>query len=477
MKWLHFFSLVLPLSILLGGCASLSGGGSNSRSDVYYTRAEAQHDAEIEQLREQKEQAEREAAQAKRELLRQQEATRRAEQEAQRQRELAQQALETPTDGSQEILGPEDFDSYAQYRDYLDKGYAVRTSKQATPASYSDNSSTSYNSAPQRHDSYYYQSEQQPTTVNNYYLSPSDGGYYATSYYDYPDYALIVTFDPWVYASYRSRRWYDMPWRYSWYAWDSYWWRCDYAYLYGYPYYGYPYYGSPYYPSSSYAWGAYDGYRWGYHDGFYDGYNWGGGSTPSYQPPIRNNTQRTVYTGQRPEMASMAGYGRQTRSVTSLANPPMHTSGAPIDGATRGSSTRTRTQRVVNPAYSNQNTQADLPATGYNTRTQRVSRPTSTPSQPASPTYNPTNTRTQRVSRPTSTPSQPASPTYSPSDTRTQRVSRPTSTPSQPASPTYSPSDTRTQRVSRPTSTPSQPVQAPSNPPSSTPTRNTRSGR
>lgn len=479
MKRLQFILWVLPLSSLLLGCASLGSGGYNGRSDVYYTQAEAKHDAEVEQLREQKEQAEREAAQAKRELEQQKEATRRAEQEAQYQRDLAQQSKQNQVPTTQEALGPEDFDSYAEYRDYVDRGHSVRNSKQNTSSRYTDgdNNPSSYSSTPQRQDNYYYQQQgqQQPATVNNYYVNTlSTSGYYYANYCDYPDYAMIVTFDPWVYASYRYRRWYDVPWRYSWYGWDSYWCRYDYAYYYGVPY----RYGYPYYPNSSYAWGVDDGYRWGYQDGFYDGYHWGNGSTPSYQPPIRNNTRRTEYAGKRPDMATMAGYGRNTRSVASLSTPRTYTSGEPMDGATRGVNTRTRSQRVPNPSYDSGDTRGNVPSNGSNTRTERVPRPTTTPSEPTRTDYNPSNTRTQRVPRPTTTPSEPTRTDYNPSPTRTQRVPRPTTTPSQPQPSNYNNSgNTRTQRVSAPAPAPSQPAPAPSNNSSNTRSSNTRSGR
>lgn len=261
------------------GCAmgGLGLTSQNAYSDTYYNASDASRDAE----RAAQERIEAEKAEQQMRLA-----------EAQRAKELAEQEAKQPkATSTTRVLGPNDFDTYQEYRDYVDR---LGESKRK-PAN-----STSETSAAQPNNT-------QASVVNNYYIGSSNTPYepacVTTSYvyYETPSLWWDVLFDPWFCVSYRRH--------YSWW-----------------PYY-YGYYGSYYDPYWHYAWSPwpyhspyhhwYGGYWDGYHQGWYDGYygGWYGGYWESYPvPPVYQSNDR-IQLSRSSEMSSMSSYGRAQRSA------------------------------------------------------------------------------------------------------------------------------------------------------------------
>lgn len=190
------------------------------------------------------------------------------------------------------IKKPEDFASYAEYREYLD-GLGQRT-KQNT------NNTTSSQGI---------QQQQSGSVVNNYYVNtqPQQGSQVVTTsvvydpFWDSPSVTMGLFFDPWYMTSYRVRYYrywrdpfWDYPWSYSYYGWNY----------------------DPWGWSNSYNRGFRDGYMAGSYDYGYYPYlppYYGGYYTP---PSISIPREPTVYGVRRASTSSMSGYGQVQRSAT-----------------------------------------------------------------------------------------------------------------------------------------------------------------
>ena len=476
---------LISVSLVMAGCG-IAGQGISGASPVngsYYTQEDAAHDREVALARREAElerlkrrEAEQRAAEAERKAQRAQADAARVKEKAAQEAAAAQQKQEEARE-----LGPEDFDSYAEYREYVDNRNAgVKRPARRETSSYSDGESRYDNnrsSSPVYSERY--SDGRGSTTVNNYYIETPSQRYASASWnywYGRPSYSYIVTFDPWFNVRYSVYRdWYD-PYYFG-YAYDPFcspypmrWTYEMYAYDYYYGYYGY--YGYPY--GRGQAWR--NGYYWGYNDGYRDGYYNGGGYVPQASIP----SPRRVEGVRSPRAASMSGYGRAQRSATagvrsraqSVAPGYSSPDGYGSSSMGRnGMATRTRATDAA-PAYSNRDAGSDMnaPATrganrGTATRTRAtsttpsVSRPTYTPQAPS--TSYPDNRSNQNVGTRTRTrsespssrvnyqpaPSAPRSTTSAPA-TRTR-----TTTPS--PSPSYTPSPAPSYSAPAPSSSPS----------------------
>jgi len=121
------------------------------------------------------------------------------------------------------IKKPEDFASYAEYREYLD-GLGQRTKQNVNSANTSQGN----------------QQQQGGTVVNNYYVNtpPQQSQQVVTTsvvydpFWDSPSVTMGLFFDPWYMTSYRVRYYrssyywrdpfWDYPWAYSYYGWNYY---------------------------------------------------------------------------------------------------------------------------------------------------------------------------------------------------------------------------------------------------------------
>jgi len=232
--------------------------------------------------------------------------------EEQRQRDYEkwyneQQAEKAKEEGrvQQETMKkPEDFSSYAEYREYLDG--LGQHSKPKTSQSASSQSV-------QQH-------QQSGSVVNNYYVNSQSQGSYVSTYsqggsqqvvttttvvydpfWDSPSVTMGLFFDPWYMTTYRvnyyppTHYWYDPFWNYPW----------------GYSYYNW---NSPWCWGNSYNRGFRDGYIAGSYDyGYYPHYYGGGYYVP---PTISIPREPTVYGVRRSSTSSMSGYGQVQRSAT-----------------------------------------------------------------------------------------------------------------------------------------------------------------
>ena len=187
---------------------------------------------------------------------------------------------------------PEDFASYAEYREYLD-GLGQRTKQNASNATASQG----------------IQQQQSGSVVNNYYVNtqPQQNPQVVTTsvvydpFWDSPSVTMGLFFDPWYMTSYRVRYYrywrdpfWDYPWSYSYYGWNY----------------------DPWGWSNSYNRGFRDGYMAGSYDYGYYPYlppYYGGYYTP---PSISIPREPTVYGVRRASTSSMSGYGQVQRSAT-----------------------------------------------------------------------------------------------------------------------------------------------------------------
>jgi len=230
----------------------------------------------------------KEAEQAKKQ--RELEAQRQLEYEKWYKEQQAAQATSQNQLQQETIKKPEDFASYAEYREYLD-GLGQRTKQNANVATSSQG----------------IQQQQSGSVVNNYYVNtqPQNNQQVVTTsvvydpFWDYPSVTMGLFFDPWYMTTYRVR--YYRP---------SYYWRD--------PFWDYPLGYSYYDWHSHWGWSNYDrGFRDGYMAGSYDyGYYpyYHGGY---YIPPALSIPHETVvYGARRPSTSSMSGYGQVQRSAT-----------------------------------------------------------------------------------------------------------------------------------------------------------------
>ena len=209
-----------------------------------------------------------------------------------REREYREALAASSTPVREEIKKPEDFNTYAEYREYLD-GLGKRTSSKATNSSSATQQTSSQTTA-------------SGTVVNNYYVNTEPTVQSVCVEYDpWWDLTMGLFFDPWYCTSYRVRYyrpsysyWYDPfvydPWR--WNYWGGYYnsWNYGWNYKHGY--------------GNGYAHGYWDGYRDGYYDG---GYGYYAPQHPLYVP-----RERIVGASMPSTNASMSGYGRVQRSAT-----------------------------------------------------------------------------------------------------------------------------------------------------------------
>ena len=319
------------IALVAAGCGVVGqgGGGASPMGSSYYTQQDAAHDRELElaqreaELERQKRlEAERRAAEAERKAREAQDAAAKsAAKEKPRREDVA------PQQGGR-ALGPEDFSSYAEYREYidaLDQGGA-RPQKAKTD-SYAEKTNR-YRDGQPDNPTYTerYSDRQGATTINNYYVE-SPARRYEASAWNYwgsrPSYSYIVTFDPWFNVRYLVYRdWYD-PFYYRTYWYDPFY--APYGYSWGYGYYSYDrYYGYWAYPYERNAWG--NGYYWGYNDGYHDGYYGGGYYLPSQAAVPSLRRADGVRAPQ--AVSSMSGYGRAQRSASAVFDARSRSQGA-----------------------------------------------------------------------------------------------------------------------------------------------------
>lgn len=439
---------MVGIALVMAGCGTTGQNmnGASPLSGAYYTRQDAEHDREVAQARRE---AELERQKRQEAEWRAQEAeykAQKAQKEAEKAKKDAQRELAVEKQRAEEIreLGPEDFNSYAEYREYIDNrnGSVVRISK---------NGKNSYAVDEDRYDagrrgtptySERYSDAQGATTVNNYYMDNPAQRYDIISWnywYDRPSYSYIVTFDPWFNIRYRIYRdWYSpFYWGYVYDPFAYYYptrWAYDY---YGYYYNYYGYWGYPYNRHS--AW--HNGYYWGYNDGYRDGYYYGGGYAPQASIAVAPRQADGVRA---PRAASMSGYGRAQRSTTytgasrtrAQSVTPSYTGSGEYGSTSRqhganASRTRTRVGDAA-PTYQSNNAgdlgSAPTYSGSYGTRTR--TRAESTVPSAQQPTY----------SSPAEAPSYPTPAQPFPSrGTRTRtRTEPPSSTPVVQPTPSYS---------------------------------------
>lgn len=421
MKTRTFALIISAIIAFYTSCATTGLGLSHSNvySDAYYTREDAAKEAA--------------AAKAHNEALRE------AQVAAERQRQADAAAAksespdtQTPPAAQSRTLGPEDFATYQEYREYLDN--ASRQGSGNTAPQQGNGTQASQKGTATNPHAMPNQGAATQVTNNYYYTQPAPSSVVYTSYWDSPSYAWTVTFDPWYCTTYRVR--------YA--SWPHH----THVYYYDRPYWTYPY------PPYSYAWHypygswSYDhGYYDGFHDGFYSGYYAGGGYHRSQHTIIN---QREIFVGRRPQSTAMSNYGRIQRSpqgqVQSSAEYPSVRSQGNHGYTTRtttrysGSNDRsaaTRTGGSYTPSYTspdqgntrryNDGVRTSVTPTRTSTRTEVY---TQTPSAPSNYTPSPT-TRTSTSTRSSYSPSsQSASPSSSPSSsaTRSSDNSSPTRT-------------------------------------------------
>lgn len=259
-------SFIIAFGIAVLAVTPFKASAQSPYSDTYFNNASLKKEAE--------------AAKAQREA------------EEIREREYREALAASSTPVREEIKKPEDFNTYAEYREYLD-GLGKRTSSKATNSSSVTQQTSSQTTA-------------SGTVVNNYYVNtePSVQSVYV-EYDPWWDLTMGLFFDPWYCTSYRVRYyrpsysyWYDPfvydPWR--WNYWGGYYnsWNYGWNYKHGY--------------GNGYAHGYWDGYRDGYYDGGYGYY--------APQPPLYVPRERIVGASMPSTNASMSGYGRVQRSAT-----------------------------------------------------------------------------------------------------------------------------------------------------------------
>lgn len=388
---------VFSIALVMAGCGTTGQNinGASPLSGAYYTRQDAEHDreialarreAELERLKRQE--AEWRAKEAEYKAQKAQEEAEKAKRDAQRERTVEKQP---PAAGRE--LGPQDFSSYAEYREYVD-------GRNGTPARVLKGTSNAYDADGDRYSDgqrgasaragSYTGGQQGNTTVNNYYIDRPAQRYEPMSWdywYDRPSYSYLVTFDPWFNYSYRIYC--------DWYG-PCYWGYGYSPYFYAYPsiwtydYYGY--WGYPYVRHS--AWSS--GYYWGYNDGYREGYYYGGGYTPQASVPV---APRQVDGVRVPRAASMSGYGRAQRSASYASEGRSRTQGASVgyygsgdynsDSYRQGvNSVRTRTRAGdVTPVYGSRDVDGAVVApvnpSGYGPRT-RTRASSTAPKEPRS---------------------------------------------------------------------------------------------
>ncbi|MGP1363278.1 MAG: hypothetical protein ACTTKZ_06305 [Bacteroides sp.] len=239
-------------------------------------------------------------------------AKRQREIEEQRQKEYEQWANSQNTkkdsergQGGTAVKRPEDFASYAEYREYLD-GLGQPSRSTVTHQNTQESSQQGATVINQ------YIVSQTPATTstttivhdpyhNSYYNSYYNSCYntccntYYDPFWDSPSLTMSIFFDPWYcstyhysYPSHTPHIWYDPWYDYGWY--DP-WWSSSYSYKRGF--------------RDGYIAGRYShNYYYPYYPQYYDG-------GTLYIP-----SERVVYGARRSSTSSMAGYGQVQRSAT-----------------------------------------------------------------------------------------------------------------------------------------------------------------
>jgi len=299
------------------------------------------------------------------------------------------------------IKKPEDFASYAEYREYLD-GLGQRTKQNV------NNTTTSQGN----------QQQQGGTVVNNYYVNtpPQQSQQVVTTsvvydpFWDSPSVTMGLFFDPWYMTSYRVRYY-----RSSYYWRDPFW---DYPWAYS--YYGWNYY-DPWGWSNSYNRGFRDGYMAGSYDYGYYPYlppYYGGYYTP---PSISIPREPTVYGVRRASTSSMSGYGQVQRSASAQTLRAQSNT----DGYYRNTVQTTRNADYT-PTYTS-------PESGssrhYNNSSANWSQPYTRSSQPAGQTTRQTDYQYQSQPSRNYNYSAPSTRSYTPQQTTRQSSSYNSSAP------------------------------------------------
>ncbi len=261
-------TFLLALGVALLAATPFGASAQSPYSDTYFNRASLKKEAEDAK-------AQREAEEA-------------------RQREYEEALATSQAPVKEEIKKPEDFASYAEYREYLD-GLGKRTTTTASSVSKTTQSSTQTTASGTVVNNYYVNTDPIPTTTTTVVYDP---------WWDSPSLTMALFFDPWYCTSYRVRYyrpsysyWYDPFWHspWGWSYWGGYSWNYGWGYNHGY--------------GNGYRDGYWDGYRDGYYDGGYGYY------IPP-QPPLRAPRERVIGAPMPSTTASMSGYGRVQRSAT-----------------------------------------------------------------------------------------------------------------------------------------------------------------
>lgn len=287
----------IPILIIgLSACATTHFGANENSiyNDSYYSAKDAENDA----LRAKNRRLKQEQEYQQQQLQLAKEAQERANIEAQTNNSQISQQIE------QQPKTPNDFDSYAEYRAYVDEiGSAPKKQKIAqTNSEFAQQNY--YPSSPNPYAQQQTPNRDRTTVVNNYYLdnSPYDPFYSPTSS------LMLVSLDPWYCSTYRLQYRTYNPYWYS-----------PYPSAWNYPRYGYNYYWlSPYWPYPHYGFYGYENYNHGFHDGYYAGRNSSWYYYPNAHAP--SSYGREVIHHRRPSMASMGGYGRAQRSMTAATS-------------------------------------------------------------------------------------------------------------------------------------------------------------